>query len=104
MDDGSGKFLTIQVRLMVEPILMKISPVRSPSRTPNICVIGSFEDFIFLHFFLFVGLTQHSSTVFLALCNEKKGRERGKKILSIYFSLHSSFSIKTSEKSMLDGE
>jgi len=41
MDDGSGKFRTIHVRLIVEPIFIKISPVRSPSRIPKICVMGS---------------------------------------------------------------
>ena len=41
MEGGSGRFLTMHVRLMVEPIFMKISPVRSPSRMPNIWVMGS---------------------------------------------------------------
>lgn len=49
IDGGSGRFLTMQVRLMVEPIFMKISPVGSPSRIPNIWVMGSTPCDVVIH-------------------------------------------------------
>jgi hypothetical protein len=41
MELFSGRFLTIHVILIVEPVFIKISPTTSPSGTPRICVMGS---------------------------------------------------------------